>query len=77
MMWWGNWPGWFGLVGGGLVVLIVLVALAVVGVLLAGGVRERTGHSDSAEEVLAQRFARGEIDDEEFTRRRATLRGTR
>jgi putative membrane protein len=71
MMRWGKWPGWFGLVGG------VLVALAVVGVLLARGVRERTGHSDSAEEVLAQRFARGEIDDEEFTRRRATLRGTR
>jgi putative membrane protein len=30
--------------------------------------------TSSAEQVLAERFARGEIDEEEFTRRRALLR---
>ena len=31
----------------------------------------------TAGEVLAQRFARGEIDEDEFIRRRAVLEGTR
>jgi putative membrane protein len=30
--------------------------------------------TSSAEQLLAERFARGEIDEEEFTRRRALLR---
>lgn len=32
---------------------------------------------EPALDLLAQRFARGEIDEDEFTRRRAVLQGTR
>ncbi|MFC4944977.1 SHOCT domain-containing protein [Pseudonocardia sp. GCM10023141] len=76
MMWWGNWPGWFGVAGGGFVLLVLLAALVTVGVVLARGTRRRSAATGSAEEVLAERFARGEIDEEEFARRRAALRGT-
>lgn len=33
------------------------------------------GSAPPAEQVLAERFARGEIDEDEYLRRRATLRG--
>lgn len=33
----------------------------------------RVGSTERADEVLAERFARGEIDEEEFTRRRELL----
>lgn len=39
------------------------------------GRREPPVEPARADEVLAQRFARGEIDEEEFTRRRELLRG--
>jgi putative membrane protein len=35
----------------------------------------RTHHHQSAPEVLENRFARGEIDDDEFRRRRSVLGG--
>ena len=35
----------------------------------------RGGTGSRAEEVLAERFARGEIDEQEYTHRRAVLRG--
>lgn len=34
-----------------------------------------TGHHEPAERVLADRYARGEIDDEEYRHRLETLRG--
>ena len=34
----------------------------------------RRGTHDNAERILGERFARGEIDEEEFTRRRDALR---
>jgi putative membrane protein len=33
------------------------------------------GRATSPDNLLAQRFARGEIDEDEFTRKRAALRG--
>jgi len=62
--------GWWWLMGIGW--LIFLAVLVVVGVVL---VRHLTsGHTrGSADDVLAQRFARGEIDEEEYRRRRSAL----
>jgi putative membrane protein len=51
--------------------LIALVLWAVRSI-HGGGQQSRGDHTDSAvpDDVLAQRYARGEIDDEEFQRRR-------
>jgi putative membrane protein len=55
-----------------LIGVLVVVALAVGGVvLLRGGVGNGAG---SARRILNERFARGEIDEEEFNRRAAALR---
>ncbi|QJY48987.1 SHOCT domain-containing protein [Pseudonocardia broussonetiae] len=52
----------------------VVVVLLVVGasVAVAGRGDDEAG---SAHDVLAERFARGEIDEEEYRRRTAVLRG--
>jgi putative membrane protein len=44
---------------------------------LARSERPRGGPPASPEQVLAERFARGEIDDEEYQRRLETLRTAR
>lgn len=85
MMWgygggWG-WGAWLA-VGFGMVVfwgVVIAGALALVHY-IAGG--RRGGSSDTvdvsgAEQVLAERFARGEIDEAEYRRRSALLRGGR
>jgi putative membrane protein len=55
-----------------LIGVLVVVALAVGGVLLLrGGVGNG---AESARRILNERFARGEIDEEEFNRRAAALR---
>lgn len=52
---------------GGLIALVVFLARA-------GGRTSRDSQAPTTpEEVLAQRFARGEIDEDEFTRRRQVL----
>ena len=74
--WW-----WIWVVGG--VVVIALLTVLVVEITRRNGrgydsgpVHPRASASGSdAEEVLAARFARGEIDAEEFEHRRAVLRG--
>lgn len=81
-MWWydghGSWGGWL---------LMALAMLAFWSILLAGIVlivkstRSNSAHDTTAHEpddglrVLDERFARGEIDVEEYTRRREVLRG--
>lgn len=63
----GDWFPWFPLVP--LLILGIGVTLAVV---LSR--RARTSPSRSAEAVLTDRFARGEIDEAELDERRAVLR---
>lgn len=69
----GNW-GWFGM-GGMLIwglVLIAIPALALYAIATrTGGGGDAT--SDDALSVLRERYARGEIDDEEFETRRRQL----
>lgn len=75
--WYTGWGG--GGMGFGSVFMIVpLVLLIVVVVLLvrwAGGSRGESPRESarSAREILDERFARGEIDDEEYRRRRKLL----
>jgi len=71
-----GWGGmWFG------PVLMVLVPLALI-VLVVWLVRAMTGgnanasrRDDSARQILDERYAKGEIDDEEYQRRRSALDG--
>jgi putative membrane protein len=63
--------GWWWVMGiGWLVFLAILVTLAVV---LVRHFTATAGRR-SAEDILAERFARGEIDEEEYRRRLSALR---
>lgn len=67
--------GWMvaGMVISTLIALLVLGALVYALVRLSGNIDNR--RSPTALGVLEDRFASGEIDDEEFARRRQALRG--
>jgi uncharacterized membrane protein len=54
------------------VLLIIAVAL-VMRVFMRGSGSQQIGEEDSAREVLRRRFAAGQIDEEEFNRRLASL----
>jgi putative membrane protein len=58
------------------IVVLVLVVAAIVALVRHFSAAKHEGHEGaaSAERVLADRFARGEIDEAEFLRRRAALR---
>jgi putative membrane protein len=84
MMWWGH--GAWG-AGDWLAMSLTMVVfwgllIALVVWLVRSYVDEQTRTSEPrtgterADEVLAERFARGEIDEEEFTARRDTLHST-
>ena len=85
MMYYGNghmsgW-GWFGMTIGMIAFWALLIALAVLvyrafsGDYSAGG--QSTGlMASDPRQILAERYARGEIDDDEYQRRLATLSGT-
>ncbi|MGW2347496.1 SHOCT domain-containing protein [Actinacidiphila glaucinigra] len=77
----GHMNGWgWGLMSLGWLVLLVLVGLAVTVPLrhAPDGGADRTVHRDhpEARALLAERYARGEIDDEEYWRRLAALEAT-
>lgn len=70
--------GWgWALISLGWLVLLVLIGLAVAVMLRrtgdAGPAGTADGHHPSPRETLAQRYARGEIDDEEYRRRMEVL----
>jgi len=71
-----GWGGmWFGpifmfLVSLALIVLVVWLIRAMI-----GGNANASRRDDSARQILDERYARGEIDDEEYQRRRSALDG--
>ncbi len=73
MMWHGAMMGWTWIWG--LLVLAGLLALGYLLVLLLPQARDRAQGGGPARRILDERYARGEIDDEEYRRRLATLRG--
>ncbi|MEZ0090911.1 SHOCT domain-containing protein [Streptacidiphilus sp. EB129] len=81
---WGGWGGWglglFALLALLVLVCVVLLTVAVVRY-LGRSAQHRAPQPESAtvgrptpEQLLAERFARGEIDDEEYRQRLETLR---
>jgi putative membrane protein len=80
MMWWygpgtGGWA--MALMGIGMILfwaLIILGVIAIVRYLQTAGDRPREARV-SPEELLAERFARGEIDEQEYRGRLETLHG--
>ena len=70
------WGGGYGMMGGGLMMLLfwgVIIALIFVAVRWYSDKGQQTG--SNALKILEERFARGEIDDDEFQRRKAALDG--
>ena len=62
--------------GLGIIILLILIALAITAVvLLVRGYKSRSNETTtSAEDILAGRFARGEIDEADYLSRRTALR---
>lgn len=70
---WTGQAGW-GVPGAGLVLLLVLTAVIVAVLVMSqrsGAVR--ASESDPARRILDERFARGEIDEQEYRARRSAL----
>jgi len=67
--------GW-GMMGMGWIFMIAVIGFIIWAVLRAGSdaPSAATSTTESAERVLAERYARGEIDDEEYRRRSDELR---
>ncbi|MCL4491077.1 MAG: SHOCT domain-containing protein [Nitrospirae bacterium] len=65
--------GWFGPIL--MIVFWVLVIAGLVSLIkvLSGGGRSTSAKEDTAIDILKKRYARGEIDAEEFARRRRDL----
>lgn len=61
---------WMLLFWGGVIVLVVWAVRAI-----ADGGRRREDEGNRAIQILEERFARGEIDQEELEQRRSTLEG--
>jgi putative membrane protein len=74
-----GWGGWVAMVAM-MVVLTVAIAWVVVTLIRQGGPRPASAAptvraSADATQILAERFARGDIDEDEYRRRRDVLRG--
>jgi putative membrane protein len=74
MMWWGG--GWYGMILGPLFMILVLAVLITAVVLLVrwvGGSGTIVPSHRTPLDILKERFARGEIDKNEFEERRRVL----
>lgn len=74
MMWWasGGWSWWGWCIGAAVMLLFwALVAWIAVNLFRSNN---NAPPSRSPEDILAERYARGEIDQDEYQRRRDTLR---
>jgi putative membrane protein len=75
MRWWGDWSGWtWTLMMLGMVAFWAAIAWIVV--IALRSTPPSRGGSHLAEDVLAERFARGEIDEAEYQRRVEALRAS-
>jgi putative membrane protein len=71
MMWWGTGYGWIWMT-----LIWVIIIGAVVWAVTRSSARDRArrrGGSQDARGILDERFARGEIDEDEYRRRRDQL----
>ena len=66
--------GWWWVMGVGWLVFLALIVLVVIFVVRQSVDRGQRGTSRGAEDVLSERLARGEIDEDEYRRRRDALR---
>jgi putative membrane protein len=75
MMWWGGDWSW----GAWLIMSLMMLAFwaLVIWALVLVARNSGTGRRDGAEDALADRFARGEIDENEYRRRREVIRTER
>jgi putative membrane protein len=80
MMWWGG--GWYGMVFGPLIMILVLAVVIAAAVLLVRGIGgswpgmtppHHAPPDRTPLDTLKERYARGEIDREEYMRRRTDL----
>ena len=71
--WYGGWAGivWMALFWGAILGVIYVIARSV------GGAGARHDREQDAMGILAERFARGEISEEEYSERRRVLEGAR
>ncbi|MET8846859.1 SHOCT domain-containing protein [Amycolatopsis sp. NPDC004625] len=69
--------GWAGSIGMLVLMALVLAALVALAVVLARRGPQPPSPDDTARRILDERFARGEIDQEEYERRRNALTRTR
>lgn len=76
-----DWMGWM-MMGVMMLFWVLIISAIVVGLVLLVGVVRRSGSSSPAGgsgsqalDILEERFARGEIDRDEFEDRRRTLEG--
>lgn len=73
-MMWGPWSWGMGL---GSLLFLALIVIGLVLVVRAPSRDDAGREEDAARWVLDERFARGEIDEEEYLSRRRTLEATR
>ena len=73
MMGWGGGWGFFGMVHIVLWWLLLVLGIVVLAKWLFGGAGSRSAPEDRALSVLRERYARGEIDKEEFDKRKRDL----
>lgn len=68
-----GWAGWAGGIGMLVLMLLTLAAVVSLVVVLARRGPQPPTPADTARRILDERFARGEIDQEEYERRRDAL----